>query len=234
MSKNWKDNFNLIFPFFLVTLVAALIAISLEVFWRRRDRLVQNISSMVGEHLSNIRTSDRVGGPMPVHILESGMNQVIDEHNDEEAKRAMETMMAVVVESKRRSFLLPLVHKDVFQRVKAWAEKGHTAKSSEIATKLIVHIAERHAQHMDQIVAQSYAVVSDSDPRAAALTMRSLSHQVDGALAAGIKIHPSLFLLSPNDATVKKWAEQNDHAVAKAAAQLLHKTAREADITFQP
>jgi activator of 2-hydroxyglutaryl-CoA dehydratase len=57
--------------------------------------------------------------------------------------------------------------------------------------------------------------------------MRSLSHQIDGALAAGLKIEPKIALLSENKEVAEKWLNSSS-AKAKEAAKLLMKTVEEA------
>lgn len=216
--------------FFLATICVLGIAISIEVFVVRRNKMVQDISSLVGEHLIALRASKSVGGPMPVNMLISAMNQVIHPDNEKAAKTAIDNMMGVVTEAKRRSFMLPLVHKDVAVRVKSWAEKGTEVSAS--AAKLLAHIMERHAQHVDQVVAQSYITISTSDPLLAAQTMRSLTHQIEGALSSGLSIDPKMLLLKPNAKTVEQWISQSENLQAKTAAEMLMKTFEEAKVLF--
>ena len=229
MSSKQKHQYPIL-PFFLAALTAALFAFSVEVFWRRRDVLVRNISSMVGEHLIGFRASSQVGGPMPIPMLSTAMNQVISRDDDAVARSALDSMMGVVTEAKRRSFALPLVHKDVALRVKAWAEKPETT-SSQPAAKLLTHIVERHAQHMDQLIAQSYAIISTTDSAAATQSMRALAHLVDGAAIAGLGIQKSLILVKPNDETVQTWLSSSE-VQPKLAAEFLMKTIDEAVANF--
>jgi DNA-binding transcriptional regulator YiaG len=217
-------NIGVVFFFATIALVGLLLTI--EVFYSRKNRMVKSISSLVGEHLVSFRSSPQVGGHMPVSMLSAAMNQNIHPDNDDEAASAIETMTGIVVEAKRRSFQLPLVHKDVAQIVMKWAERG-TAKSSQGAANLLAHIVEKHAQHMDQLIAQSYVIISESDPVLASNQMRLLYHQLDGALAAGLGVDPSLVLVTQNVKSVNMWLE-SDHPKAKTAAELLLKTVQEA------
>jgi hypothetical protein len=47
----------------------------------------------------------------------------------------MDTMIGIVAESKRRSFQLPIVHKNVAKIVKNWADRL-SSRSSLVAAKL--------------------------------------------------------------------------------------------------
>jgi hypothetical protein len=217
--------------FFLAITALVSAAIAIEVFYVRRNRLVQNISSMVGEHLVKLRSLDKASGPMPVNMLIAAMNQKIDPSDDEAAKTAMETMMGIVVESKRRGFLLPMVHKDVAVAVRTWASKVES-KSSVTAAKLLTHIMDRHVQQVEQLVAQSFAVISETDEKEAVTGIRSLSHILDGALAAGLSVNPNMVFMPPNSNTIRKWAAADSAPQAKAAAELFLATLKEAQETF--
>lgn len=217
-------------PYFVLVLIAALIALTLEIFLKRRDALVRNISAMVGEHLLNTRASANVGGPMPLSMLSAAMNQNIHPDNDSEAKKALDTLTGIVTEAKRRSFMLPLMHKDVALNVKKWAETPNSSSSIPAAT-LLSHIYERHAQHIDQLISQSFVKISADDENTAVVAMRSLTHQIDGALAAGLKVQPSMALLKDNKEIAEKWSTSSS-LKAQEAAKLLLKTVEEARVTF--
>ena len=212
--------------FFVGTIVLVLIVLLTEYANYRRHRIIQNISSLVGEHIVKMRSTEKVGGPMPHAMLYSAMNQIIDADSDEDALTSMKTMIGIVAESKRRSFQLPLVHKNVAKIVSQWAERT-SSKSSPVASKLLVHIFERQIQHMDQLTAQAMVTISDTDEELAYIQMRSLSHHVDGAVTSGIVVDPKLILLSPNTTTIEKWLNCNNSRM-KTAAELLLKNIQEA------
>lgn len=212
---------NSLFIFFLLaTLTLILLVATTEYLYSKKHKLVQSISSMVGEHLVDLRTNKDVGGPMSQNSLTLAMNQVIDPDDDEKAKSAIETMLGVVVEAKRKSFHLPMVHKDVLTLVAKWSEKTDS-HSSKLAAKLLTHVYDRNLQHMDQLISQSYVNISETDPILATKQMRSLSHYVDGANVAGISLDPKIILLSPNDKIVNKWLLSEDVKVKNAAQFLL-------------
>lgn len=212
--------------FFLATITILAIAVAAEVFFFRRNRVVRDISSMVGEHLNNLRGTEAVGGPMPIPMLSSAMNRSVHPTDETSAKDAMQDMLGMVVEAKRRSFQLPLVHKDVALRIKNWADKGE-GETAVTAAKLFTHIAKRHTEHLEQLVAQSYVVISNTEASAAAQAMRSLAHQVDGAVSSGITLQAKAVLFKENAETVQKWLSSESES-AKAAAELLVKTIQEA------
>jgi hypothetical protein len=186
---------------------------------------------MVGDHITKLKNSDKVGGPMPYALLSAAMNQVIDETDDNRAKEAMDTMIGIVAESKRRSFQLPIVHKNVAKIVKNWADRL-SSRSSLVAAKLLSHIYERQLQLVDQLTSQALVTISDNDEELAYTQMRSLAHHVDGAVAAGITVDPKLIILSPNNTTIDKWRESQS-LKAKTAAELLLKNIQESREDYQ-
>jgi hypothetical protein len=218
---------SLIIVFFLATITILMIAVAIEVFFFRRNRVVRDISSMVGEHLNVLRNTEAVGGPMPIPMLSEAMNQVIDETDEKAANESIKLMLGLVMESKRRSFALPLVHRDVAIRVKNWADRGE-GETAVNAAKLFTSIAKRHTEHMEQVIAQSYVLISKTDARSAIQAMKSLAHQIDGAVSSGMSIDSRAVLMKENNETVREWLSSNDDG-AKAAAEMLLKTVGEAD-----
>lgn len=216
--------------FFLAVLTLIALAVAVEVLYVRRRRMVRNLAAMVGEHLVATRAAVQTGGPMPVEMLQAAMNHDIPLDHEPTARNGIDTMLGIVVEAKRRNFLLPLVNKTAASAVAEWAVRG--GETGAAAAKLMPHIVERHAQHMDQLVAQSYARISEADGSAAAAAMRSLTHQLDIALAAGLGVDPSMVLFQPNKGIVERWAASADHASAKDAAQALLRTVEEARESF--
>lgn len=200
---------SLIIVFFLATITILMIAISIEVFFFRRNRVVRDISSMVGEHLNVLRNTEAVGGPMPIPMLAEAMNQHIHETDEKEANESMKTMLGLVMESKRRSFALPLVHKDVALKIKAWADRGE-GETAVNAAKLFTSIAKRHTEHMEQVIAHSYVLISKTDSSSATQTMRSLAHQIEGAISSGMNIDARAVLIKENSETVQEWLVSND------------------------
>ena len=55
-----------------------------------------------------------------------------------------------------------------------------------MAPKMLPLLAEPHAQHIDQLVAQSFQRVAETDADTATSAMRALAHVTDIALAAGL------------------------------------------------
>jgi hypothetical protein len=206
------------------------IAIAWEILYVRRNRLLRSIGSMVGSHLVASReaaASSGVGiGSMPIQMLDRGMNHGVHTSNSVKAKEDLESMLRMVSEAKRRNFLLPLTNKEIAQTIIKWSTTG--TQTGEIALKLLPYIMERHAQHMDQMVAQSYVNISDSDPAAATNAMRTLAHQLDTANAAGISVDPAMVLFNPNKATVAMWADQQTQLQPQAAARGLLDSIKEA------
>lgn len=216
--------------FFLAVLTLIAMALAVEVLYVRRRRMVRNLAAMVGEHLVNARATAQVGGPMPVQMLEAAMNHDIPLDHEPTARNGIDTMLGMVAEAKRRNFLLPLVNKKAASAVAEWAVRG--GETGAAATKLMPFIVERHAQHMDQLVAQAYVRISETDAGSAASAMRSLAHQLDIALAAGLGIDPRMVLFQPNKGIVERWAASHEHDSARDAAQTLLRTVEEARVSF--
>lgn len=216
--------------YFFVIITVVSLGLALELFYFRRNRLVKSISTLVGEHLVELRASKNVGGPMPIHMMTSAMNERISETDEEEAKKSMELMMGLVTEAKRREFRLPMVQKDIALIVKKWAERG-VGKTSALAAKLLTHIVKGHAEHVDQVVSQSHVQISNIDGDTAAQQMRFLNNHLDGAIAAGLSIDPKIVLFQPNVKTVDSWVS-SDHLKAKLSAESLLKTLSEAKDMF--
>ena len=214
----------------LCTLTILAIAVAWELLYIRRNKLLRGIGSMVGSHLIASREASAAGsgtGAMPIQMLDRAMNSGVHESNSAKAKEDLLGMLGMVSEAKRRNFLLPLTNKDLAQTVIKWSTTGTDA--GDVALKLLPYIMERHAQHMDQMIAQSYVLISDSDASSATNAMRSLAHQLDTANAAGISVDPNMVLFNPNKTTVKVWAEQSEMLQPQAAARGLLDSLREAE-----
>jgi hypothetical protein len=221
-SQSYKS---LVIVFFLATITLLMIAVAVEVFFFRRNRVVRDISTMVGEHLNGLRNTEAVGGPMPVGMLSHAMNRTIDDRDEKEANESIKSMLELVAESKRRSFALPLVHKDIALQVKSWADRGE-GETAVNAAKLFTFIAKRHTEHMEQVIAQSYVVISKTDAKAAIQAMKSLAYQIDGAITSGMNIDSRAILIKENHEAMQDWLASSDDG-AKAAAELLLKTVEE-------
>ena len=206
----------LVLTFFFVILIVA----TAKYFHMKKQRLVQNISSMIGDHLVNLRNIDKVNSPMNQEMLHYSMNQKIDPYDDESAKQSINSMLDVVVESKRRSFNLPFISKDVREQIIKWANNTNS-KSSSSATKLLTHVFEKNIQLMDQLISQSLVMISETDISIATNQMKTLSHFIDGVNISGLTVDPQLILLSPNDTIINKWLIHSDIKVKNAAEHLL-------------
>ena len=213
----------------LCTITLLAIAVAWEILYVRRNKMLRSIGSMVGSHLVASREAANAGsgiGSMPIQMLDRAMNNGVHPSNAQKAKEDLNGMLGMVSEAKRRNFLLPLTNKDLAQTVIKWSTTG--TEAGDVALKVLPYIMERHAQHMDQMIAQSYVLVSESDPVSATNAMRSLAHQLDTANAAGISVDPSMVLFNPNKTTVKMWAEQEVQLQPQAAARGLLDSIREA------
>jgi len=209
--------------FFLVSLTILCLAVVADIFIVRRNRVIRDISQLVGNHLGNLRASAAVGGAMPLQLLQQAMNRDIHPTDETKASEDIEFLFSVLQESKRRSFQMPLVHRDMAAKIMRWSQ---TARNPDIASKaaaLMAVAVEKHANHIDQVIAQSMVKICDQDPVKAARDMKSLDQLLDGVLASGITMSGNMALLSPNDAVVQQWAASSDVA-AKSAAESLLKT----------
>ena len=204
----------------LCTLSLVAIAVAWEVLYIRRNKLLRSIGSMVGSHLVASRQAAMEGnfsGALDVQFLEKAMNNGVHDMDKNKAKEDLESMYAMVVNAKRNNFLLPLITKEISQVVIKWSTSA--TEAGEVALKVLPFVMERHAQHMDQMIAQSYVIISDNDPKKATHSMRSLAHQLDMANAAGLSVDPRMVLFNPNKTTVKLWAQQEELPQPQAAAR---------------
>lgn len=214
----------------LATFLAIALALVYEVFYVRRRKLHSEIASLVGSHMSNLRSDTPSLPPMPFHMLERGMNQKIHDTDELSAKESMTVMQTIFIEAKRRNFLLPLVHQETVLQVLKWSAKN--GEVGEIALKLLPYIKERHAQHMDQVIAQSHNRISEDDPDSAAQAARSLAALIDMGMSAGMKIEPRIILFNPNKSVVESWAKNEEHPKTKAQAQTLLDVLKEAETVY--
>jgi hypothetical protein len=209
----------------LVTFAAIVLAALYEVFYVRRRKLHRQIASMIGEHINTERTENG-DAPLPFFMLERGMNQNIHPTDEIQAKAAIESMLALALESKRRGFLLPLMHNNVAGVLLGWCSESTPIRES--ALQLLKIAKEREAQHIEQLIAQSHARIPEEDAELAESFMRSLASMVEAALSAGIKIDPKIILFNPNKSTTESWATNDHYPRAKKFAQALLDSVNEA------
>ena len=213
---------------FLVFLIIIGMILTSQLFLAYRAILNRDVDSIISDHLENIRgiLSKDSGTQISQPLLQAVMNKGVHPTDEAEAHESMKNMLDLVAESKRRSFKLPLVNKEVLGSVRKWSSQARNVDAKNSAVKLLTHLAERHVEIMDQIVSQSFVEISKTDSSSAVTAMKTLEHYVDGVLLAGIKIDPKMVLLSPNESIVKSWLS-GDNAEAKLAAESLLKSIEE-------
>jgi hypothetical protein len=218
---------SIVIVFFLATITILMIAVAIEVFYFRRNRVIGDISTMVGEHMRDLRSTEAVGGPMPMGLLSEAMNQSIDENNEVEANKSILLMLDLAKESRRRSFSLPIVHRDIALKVKKLADRS-VGEVAVNAAKLFTIIAKRHTEHMDGVLAQAHVIISKTDARTATQSMKSLAYQINGAITIGVSIDPKLLISKENNEVIQQWLSSTDEH-AKASAELLLKAVQDAE-----
>jgi len=211
-------NVSTLVVFFLATLALLAAAMAVEVFYVRRRRLTREIAAFVGSHVQATRAVPE-GTPMPHDMLEAVVNQHLSTDNEAEAFAGMQSMLATLNEARRRNFLMPLTPSSKLGVVVEWSKRG--GRAGELALKILPHLVERHVQHMDQLMAQSFERISDADADAAVATMRAIAHTAQVALNAGLGVDPRMVLNADNKRAADAWASQAAHAGAKDAAEAL-------------
>ena len=190
----------------LATLLAVALACVYEVFYVQRKKLHKKMITLVGDHLLELRNLKGTDG-IPPNLLERAMNIKVHKTNEISAKDSLQTLLNICHESKRRNFLLPMMHADELKTIFNWTKSS--GEVADIATKLLPYVAKRHVLHVDELVAASHSRVSDQDADSAHKTIKILHNLLDTAINTGILVDPKLILFEPNKSIVEKY--MNDY-----------------------
>jgi len=213
----------------LATLLAVALACVYEVFYVQRKKLHKKMISLVGDHLLELRNVKGLDGVPPV-LLERAMNTKIHPTNEASAKDSLQTILNICHESKRRQFMLPMMHADELKVIVAWSKNGNEV--GDIATKVLPYISKRHVLHLDELIAASQVRISEENTEQALKSIKSLMNLLDTAVNTGIVVDPKLIFFEPNKSIVEKWTKKEDAKTKVAALQLLD-SIQEANVQFK-
>lgn len=218
---------------YLIAILATLLAVALacvyEVFYVQRKKLHKKMVTLVGDHLLQLRNLKGTEG-LPPLFLERIMNTKIHPTNEASAKDSIKTILDICHESKRRDFLLPMMHADELKIIFEWSKSS--GEVADLATKVMPYIAKRHMMHVDELVAASQTRINEENTENAQKAMKTLKNLLDTALSTGILVDPKLIFFEPNKSIVEKWTKKDDSKTKIVAQQLLD-SVEEAAITYK-